>query len=129
MSLETQEAGVMQPFQFQSQVCHPFYGPWVHVPPHVWKTADASNSAATQDDGADGVDIWKLCSQKHTTTLCGECNENYCAECIDRHICGEKLFIRHNTCHKAQTWYYVMCSIGNGLGSILVCLWGFSSAG
>ena len=36
------------------------------------------------------VDICALCCQKHTTTECGECHLNYCAECIDLHTCGDK---------------------------------------
>uniref|UniRef100_A0A7S4FW01 Uncharacterized protein n=1 Tax=Eutreptiella gymnastica TaxID=73025 RepID=A0A7S4FW01_9EUGL len=36
------------------------------------------------------VDICALCYQKHTTTECGECHLNYCAECIDPHTCGDK---------------------------------------
>ena len=60
-------------FQFQFQVCHHYlYGPCKHHPHHVWKTANASNSAAMQDIGGDEVDMIALCSQKHTTTLCGE---------------------------------------------------------
>ena len=36
------------------QVRHPPYGPWDHVPPHVW--TNKSNSAATQDEGEDEAD-------------------------------------------------------------------------
>ena len=61
-------------FQFWLQVWHPHYGSWEHIPPHVWTIVDASNSTATQDDRVDEVDVCALCSQKHTTTVCGECN-------------------------------------------------------
>ena len=57
-------------------------------PPHVWKSTEATVADATQDDVGDEVDICALCYQKHTTTECGECNLNYCAECIDPHTCG-----------------------------------------
>ena len=38
-------------FCIQRQVCHPAYGPWDYVLPHVW--TDKSNSAAMQDEGED----------------------------------------------------------------------------
>ena len=34
---------------------HPPYGPWEHVPPHVW--TDKSNSATTQDEAEDEADV------------------------------------------------------------------------
>ena len=37
------------------RVCPPPYGPWDHVPPHVW--IDKRNSAATQDEGEDEVNF------------------------------------------------------------------------
>ena len=63
--------------------------------PYVWSTADATNEAATQDDGGDEVDLCALCFvlcavQKHATTLRGEGNENSCAACIDPHAYGNK---------------------------------------
>ena len=32
-----------------------------------------------------------LCVVKRTTTVCGQCNERYCAECIDPHTCGDEV--------------------------------------
>ena len=33
-----------------------------------------------------------LCCQKRSTiTVCGECEEHYCAECIDTRTCGTKV--------------------------------------
>ena len=33
--------------------------------------------------------MYALCGQKHSTiTVCCECKEHYCAECIDTQICG-----------------------------------------
>ena len=74
----------------QGQVYYPSYGPWEHVPTHVWKSTEATVRDAAQDDVGDEVDICSLCCQKHTETICGECNLNYCAECIDPHVCGAK---------------------------------------
>ena len=36
------------------------------------------------------VGVCTLQCQEHTTTPDGECNENYCAECVDPHICGDQ---------------------------------------
>ena len=73
--------------RIQRQVSHPPYGPWEHVPPHVW--ADESNSATTQDEAEDEAEVCVLCCQKRSTIkVCDECEEHYCAECIDTHTCG-----------------------------------------
>ena len=65
----------------------PPYGPWEHVPPHVW--TDQSNSAATQDEAEDEAKVCVLCCQKRSTiAVCDECKEHYCTECIDIHTCG-----------------------------------------
>ena len=48
-----------------------------------------SNSAATQDEGEDEAEVCVLCCHKRSTiTICGECKEHYCCECIDTHTCG-----------------------------------------
>ena len=63
------------------------YGPWEHVPPHVW--TDQSNSVATQDEAEDEAKVCVLCRQKRSTVaVCDECKEHYCTECIDTHTCG-----------------------------------------
>ena len=64
--------------------------PWEHVPSHVWNAIDATSLAATQDDGVNEVDVCALCSRENTTSLCGECNANYCIEFIDLHTCEDK---------------------------------------
>ena len=65
----------------------PPYGPWEHVPPHVW--TDQSNSAATQDEAEDEAEVCVLCCQRRSTVaICDECKEHYCIECIDTHTCG-----------------------------------------
>ena len=77
-------------FCIRRQVCHPPYGPWDHVPPHVW--TDKSNSTATQDEGEDEADVCVFCCQKRSTiTVFGECKEHYCEECIDAHTCGKQV--------------------------------------
>ena len=50
-----------------------------------------SNLATTQDEAEDEAEVFVLCCQKRSTiTVCGECEEHYCAECIDTHACGVK---------------------------------------
>ena len=74
-------------FCIRTQVRHPHYGPWEHVPPHVW--TDKSNSATTQDKAEDEADVCVLCCQKRSTiAVCGECEQHYRAKCIDTHTCG-----------------------------------------
>ena len=68
----------------------PPYGPWDHVPPHVW--TDKSNSATTQDEAEDEAEVCVLCCQTRSTiTVCGEYEEHYCAECVDTHTCGSNV--------------------------------------
>ena len=74
-------------FCIRRQVRHPPYGPWEHVRPQVW--TEQSNSAATQDEAEDEVEVCVLCCQRRSTvTVCDECKEHYCNECIDTHTCG-----------------------------------------
>ena len=59
------------------------------VPPHVW--THKSMSVATQDEGEDEAEVCALCRQKCSTiTVCGECKEHSCAECMDAHTCGDR---------------------------------------
>ena len=78
---------ILHSFASAGKSIHPPYGPWEHVPPHVW--TDQSNSAATQDEAEDEAEVCVLCCQRRSTvTVCDECKEHYCTECIDTHICG-----------------------------------------
>ena len=40
-------------FCIRRQVCHFPYGLWDHVPPHVWKSIEATVDDATQEDEVD----------------------------------------------------------------------------
>ena len=74
-------------FCIRREVRHPPYGPWEHVLPHIW--TDQSNSATAQDEAEDEAQVCVLCCQKRSTaTVCDECKEHYCLECIDTHTCG-----------------------------------------
>ena len=63
--------------------------------------------------------------KKHTTTFCGKCTENVCAECIDpycTHIVGTKLFTKHREnriCCACST----VCSVRMVLGLLWLEGW------
>ena len=45
-----------------------------------------------QDEGEDEVEVCALCCHKHSiVTICGECKEHYCSECIDTHTWGNDI--------------------------------------
>ena len=53
---------------------------------------DQSNSAATKDEAEDEAKVCVLCCPKRSTvTLCDECKEHCCTECIDIHTCGSNV--------------------------------------
>ena len=77
-------------FCIPRQTCHRLYRPCNHVAPHVW--TNESNSATTEDEGHDEVEVCELCCHKRSTvTVCGECKEHYCCECNDTHTCGNNI--------------------------------------
>ena len=42
-----------------------------------------------EDEGEDGVEVCVLCWHKRSTvSVCGECKEHYCPECIDTQTYG-----------------------------------------
>ena len=53
------------------------YGPWDHVPPHVWAVVDDPSTTSRDDCDEDDEDVCALCCHKHTTTVCGQCKERY----------------------------------------------------
>ena len=79
----------LQQFLIRRQVWYPPYGPWEHVPAHVW-------SAPTQEDnddedivGDDG-DVCALCCTKsdpEKMSMCEKCRLQYCTDCVDTHTC------------------------------------------
>ena len=60
-----------------------------HVPPHVW--TDKSNLATRQDEGEDAELCALCCHKRSTVTVCGECKEHDCSECIDTHTYGNNV--------------------------------------
>ena len=78
---------ILRNFASAGKSVTPPYGPWEHVPPHVW--TDQSNSAATQDEVEDEAEVCVLCCQRcSTVAVCDECKEHYCTKCIETHTCG-----------------------------------------
>ena len=79
-------------FCIQRQVRHPPYGPWDHVPPHVW--TDKSNLAATQDEGEDEADVCALCCQRRSTfTTVVSARSIIVMKVLMPTLVGNKLFI------------------------------------
>ena len=51
----------------------------------------------TQDEAEDEAEVCVLCCLKRSIiTVCGECEEHYCAECIAT-LVGPMLFVKYNT--------------------------------
>ena len=106
-------------FAFRGRCVTPPYGRWDHVPPPVW--SNANDSAATKDAGQNEAEVCALCCHSRSTiAVCSLCNEHYCHERIDPHICGD------NTVSN-MTHQFVPCSLlssRDGLQFILLCLGG-----
>ena len=53
----------------------------------------------TQDEAESEAEVCVFCCQKRSTiTVCGECEEHYCAECIDIYTrVGPMLFAKYHT--------------------------------
>ena len=78
----------LQQFLIRRQVRYPPYGPWEHVPAHVW-------TAPTQEDNDDG-DVCALCCTKsdpEKMSMCDKCELQYCTDCIDTHTCDNVTFL------------------------------------
>mmetsp|Transcript_69848 Transcript_69848/g.123156 ORF Transcript_69848/g.123156 Transcript_69848/m.123156 type:complete len:139 (-) Transcript_69848:285-701(-) len=74
-------------FCIRRQMRYPPYGPWEHIPTHVW--ADDTDSVDVDDETLDVTpDVCALCCHKRKSTPCIECKEHYCEECLDSHTCG-----------------------------------------
>ena len=74
-------------FRIRRQFRYAPYGPWDHVSPHVWTDVDDSDCPTTNVDN-DVADVCVLCGHRCKTTVCGDCKEHYCDECLDPHTCG-----------------------------------------
>ena len=87
---------------------------------------------ATQDEAEDEAKVCVLCCQKRSTiTVCGECEEHYCAECIDTHTCGTNVvclvqYKGHLELLNSQLLpYYATCFVGK-VRSPMWSTWGAS---
>ena len=77
------------------------------MPPHVWAVVDDPSTASQDDCDNDDDGVCALCCHKRTTTVCGQCNKKYCAQCIDPHTCGDvgiKLYMLN---HNSATLLYI----------------------
>ena len=70
------------------------------------------------------VCVCVLCCQKRSTiTVCGECQEHYCEECIDAHTCGEQVVYEaihdgHTLMLNSTIWAYATCFVGKVCGPL-----------
>ena len=83
-------------FCFHRQVRHPPYGPWEHVPPHVW--TDQSNSATTQDEAEDEAEC--VCCVVRSTPpsqFVMSVRSTIVLNVLTPTLVGAMLFVKYNT--------------------------------
>ena len=77
----------LQQFLIRRQVRYPPYGPWEHVPAHVW-TAPTQEDNDDEDVVGDDGDVCALCCTKSNPekmSMCDKCELQYCTDCIGTH--------------------------------------------
>ena len=85
----------LQQFLIRRQVRYPPYGPWEHVPAHVW-TAPTQEDNDDEDVVGDDGDVCALCCTKsdpEKMSMCDKCELQYCTDCIDTHTCDNVTFV------------------------------------
>ena len=85
----------LQQFLIRRQVRYPPYGPWEHVPAHVW-TAPTQEDNDDEDVVGDDGDVCALCCTKfdpEKMSMCDKCELQYCTDCIDTHTCDSVTFL------------------------------------
>ena len=85
----------LQQFLIRRQVRYPPYGPWEHVPTHVW-TAPTQEDNDDEDVVGDDGDVCALCCTKfdpEKMSMCDKCELQYCTDCIDTHTCDSVTFL------------------------------------
>ena len=79
----------LQQFFIRRQVRYPPYGPWEHVPAHVW-AAPTQEDDDDEDVVGDDGDVCALCCTKsdpQKMSMCDKCQLQYHTDCIDTHTC------------------------------------------
>ena len=73
------------------------YGPWDHVPPHVW--TDQSNSAATQDEAEDEAQVCVCCAVRSAppSQFVMSVRSTIVLNVLTPTIVGAMLFVKYNT--------------------------------
>ena len=95
----------LQQFLIRRQVRYPSYGPWEHVPAHVW-TAPTQEDNDDEDIVGDDGDVCALCCTKfdpEKMSMYAKCELQYCTDCIDTHTCDISLILQlclvvHTSC-------------------------------
>ena len=85
----------LQQFLIRRQVRYPPYGPWEHVPAHVW-TAPTQEDNDDDDVVGDDGDVCALCCTKsdpEKMSMCDKCELQYCTDCIDTHTRDNVTFV------------------------------------
>ena len=85
----------LQQFLIRRQVRYPPYGPWEHVPAHVWAAPTQEDNDDEDVVGDDG-DVCALCCTKsdpEKMSMCDKCELQYCTDCIDTHTCDNVTFL------------------------------------
>ena len=85
----------LQQFLIRRQVRYPPYGPWEHVPTHVW-TAPTQEDNDDEDVVGDDGDVCALCCTKSypgKMSMCDKCELQYCTDCIGTHTCDNVTFL------------------------------------
>ena len=85
----------LQQFLIRRQVRYPPYGPWEHVPAHVW-TAPTQEDNDDEDVVGDDGDVYALCCTKfdpEKMSMCDKCELQYCTYGIDTHTCDNVTFL------------------------------------
>ena len=85
----------LQQFLIRRQVRYPPYGPWEHVPAHVW-TAPTQEDNDDEDVVGDDGDVCALCCTKfgpEKMSMCDKCELQYCTDRIDTHTCDNVTFL------------------------------------
>ena len=90
----------LQSFFIQRQIRYPPYGPWEHVPAHVWAAPTQKDDEEEDVVGHDG-DVCALCCTKsdpEKMSMCDKCRLQYCTDCIDTHTCDNVTVLEFSRC-------------------------------
>ena len=115
----------LQQFLIRRQVQYPPYGPWEHVPTHVWT---APTQVANDDEDVVGDDggVCAFCCTKsdpEKMSMCDKCELQYCTDCSDTHTCDNVTFLGFCNCVMLCTQVaYSQCLLHLGPGELALSM-------